>query len=76
MHNAFRTLLKDAKGTSQHIIALILDIRGFSSFCQNVESTDVGVYISKFYLKIITNYFKFASFYKPTGDGLLIIIIF
>lgn len=74
MHHQFQELLINAQGISQHIIAIILDIRGFSSFCQQVESPDVGVYISKVYLKIINNYFQFASFYKPTGDGLLVII--
>ena len=76
MHHQFRKLLTNAKGVSEHVIAILFDIRGFSSFCQKVESTDVGIFLSKAYLKIIDDYFPFASFYKSTGDGLLLIVSF
>jgi len=74
MHREFRKLIENATGIPEHIIALNLDIRGFTPFCQSVESLDVATYIKKIYMKIIDNYFSNASFYKPTGDGLLIII--
>jgi len=74
MHRQLRKLLENATGVSQYIIAVVLDIRGFTPFCQTVDSLDVATYIKKVYLKIMDDYFSNASFYKPTGDGLLIII--
>jgi class 3 adenylate cyclase len=74
MHKQFRELLENATGISQHIIAVVLDIRGFTPFCQTVDSLDVATYVKKVYMKVIDNYFSNASFYKPTGDGLLVVI--
>lgn len=74
MHREFIKLLANATGVSEHIIAINLDIRGFTSFCQSVESLDVATYVKKVYLKIINNYFKNAKYYKPAGDGLVIIL--
>ena len=74
MHREFLKLLEKATGRSEHVIAINLDIRGFTPFSQSVESMDVATYVRKVYLKIINDYFKDASYYKPTGDGLIIII--
>ena len=76
MHKEFLKLLEKAKGRSEYIIAVNLDVRGFTSFCQSVESVNVATYITKIYSKIINGYFSNASYYKPTGDGLIIIIPF
>lgn len=75
MHREFRRLLQDAKGFSQQIVAINLDIRGFTPFCEKRESFDVAAYISLVYMKIIDRYFSYANFYKPTGDGLLVIVL-
>ena len=72
MHRVFRELLEDATGVSEFIIAVNLDIRGFSSFSKKVESPDTAMFIRKVYMRLIDNYFPNASFFKPTGDGLLI----
>jgi len=45
-----------------------------SSFSKEVESPDVAMFIKKVYMKLIDDYFPNASFFKPTGDGLFIII--
>lgn len=74
MHRQFRKLLENAKGISQYIIAIVIDIRGFTPFCQTVDSVDVATYIKKVYIKIIDACFPDASFYKPTGDGLVVVI--
>ena len=74
MHREFLELLEKATGRSEYVIAINLDIRGFTPFCKSVESFDVAMYIKKIYLKIINDYFKNATYYKPTGDGLIIII--
>ena len=74
MHRVFRKLIEDATGVSEFVIAVNLDIRGFSAFSKKVESPDVALFIKKVYAKLIDNYFPDASFFKPTGDGLLITI--
>ena len=74
MHRELRKLLENATGISQYVIAIVLDIRGFTPFCQTVDSVEVATYITKVYMKIIDGHFSNASFYKPTGDGLLVII--
>lgn len=74
MHRLFRKALDNATGVSQPIIAVIIDIRGFSTFSKECDSVDVAAFIRKVYMKIIDEYFPFASFYKSTGDGLLLTI--
>ena len=74
MHRVFREALEDAKGESQRVIVVFIDIRGFSEFSQQCESVDVAAFIRKVYMKVIDKYFPFASFYKSTGDGLLFTI--
>lgn len=74
MHKDFLKLLEKATGRDEYVIAVNLDIRGFTQFSQSVESLPVATYIKKVYLKIMKGYFKNASYYKPTGDGLIVII--
>lgn len=74
MHRVFREALEDATGVSRRIIAVIVDVRDFSRFSQQCDSVDVAAFIRKVYMKIIDSYFSFASFYKSTGDGLLLSI--
>jgi len=74
MHREFRTLLGNATGQHQFVMALNVDVRGFSSFCRDVDSPQAVLFIKKVYRKLIEEYFPNASFFKPTGDGLLITI--
>src|SRR5574341_1309548 len=74
MHREFRQLLKKATGHSEFVIAINLDIRGFSSFSKAVDSPEAALFLKKIYTKLIEDYFPDASFFKPAGDGLLIII--
>ncbi len=74
MHRLFREMLEDAKGESQRIIVVFIDIRRFSEFSQQCDSVDVAAFIRKVYMKIIDAYFSYAAFYKSTGDGLLFAI--
>lgn len=53
---------------------MMADIRSFTPFCQRVDSSEVALFIKKVYIKIIDEYFPDLEFYKPAGDGLLIII--
>ena len=74
MHRLFKKLLEDATGISEFVIVVNVDIRGFSPFSKQVESPDVAMFIKKVYAKLIDDYFPDASFFKSTGDGLLITI--
>lgn len=74
MHQDFRKLLDNALGTTEHVMAIIVDIRGFSNFCSDKESFDVANYIKTVYANIIDNFFPKSSYLKPTGDGLLVIL--
>lgn len=65
--------LEHAEGRSEFIIAVVCDIRGFSSFSTCHESPDTAMFIKRFYLKLLEDYFDGARFAKPTGDGLLLI---
>jgi len=76
MHRLFRKALDDATGVSQFVIVVIIDIREFSAFSQRCESPDTAMFIKRVYMKMIDSYFPFASFYKSTGDGLLLTIPF
>ncbi|MBW8060532.1 MAG: hypothetical protein FVQ78_09495 [Solirubrobacterales bacterium] len=73
MHRQFLKLLSSAKGESKPVIALNVDVRGFSKFSLEVESVDTALYIRKIYQAILGNYFPDADFFKPTGDGLLLV---
>lgn len=74
LHREFKRLLQDAIGVSEYVIVINLDIRGFTPFCESVDSLNVATYIKRVYAKILNDFFKNASYYKPTGDGLIIII--
>lgn len=74
MHKQLKDLLGKARGVSEFVLALNIDIRDFSSFSLAVESSQTAVFLSKIYKVILSNYFPNTAFFKPTGDGLLIII--
>ncbi len=65
--------MNDAVGQSEFVIVVVLDIRGFSEFSTRRESPDTAMYIKRVYMKLIDEYFPSAKFYKPTGDGMLIV---
>ncbi len=74
MHREFRELLHSAEGKSRRVVVIFLDVRGFSSFAGIAESTDTAEFLKSIYLKILDNFFPDAVFFKPTGDGLLILL--
>lgn len=69
----FRKKLEIAEGRSEFVIVSVCDIREFSQFSVLHESPDIAMFIKRFYLKLINEYFTEAIFAKPTGDGLLLI---
>ncbi|NLD35661.1 MAG: hypothetical protein GX654_02210 [Desulfatiglans sp.] len=68
---ALRDLLAEAQGRSEFVITVVADVRGFSSFSKHHESTDIGMFIKRFYMRLIDDYFKDAGFFKTKGDGVL-----
>jgi class 3 adenylate cyclase len=73
MLTQLRKNLEHAEGRSEFVISVICDIRGFSSFSARHESPDTAMFIKRFYLKLLNEYFTGAAFAKPTGDGLLLV---
>jgi len=74
LSNQLKELLENAQGYSDNIIAVFIDVRGFSSFSKTHDSAAVAIFVKHIYLEIIDKYFPAATFYKPTGDGLLVVI--
>jgi class 3 adenylate cyclase len=74
MHRDLKDLLPQARGVSHFVVAVFLDVRGFSSFAKKTESVEAAVFLRRMYLRILDEYFDEVSFFKPTGDGLMIIL--
>jgi class 3 adenylate cyclase len=69
----FCNKLENAEARSESVIAVFCDIRGFSNFSRDVESSDTSNFLKHFYLKLLREYFQEAAFAKPAGDGMLVI---
>lgn len=52
---------------------IFLDVRGFSSFAKIAESSDTAEFLKSAYISILDEYVSDADFFKPTGDGLLVL---
>jgi len=74
MHRDLKSLLTSARGESRFVVVVFLDVRGFSSFAKLAESSESAVFLKSAYLRILNDFFPEASFFKPTGDGLLLIL--
>jgi class 3 adenylate cyclase len=74
MHRDLKELLRVAEGESHRVVVVFLDVRGFSGFAKVAESVDSAEFLKSIYLKILEDYFPDATFFKPTGDGLLILL--
>lgn len=74
MHRQFKELLGIARGYSELIVAVFVDVRGFSGFSHQVESREVGLFVRKLFTRLVEDYFPDADFWKSTGDGLLIVV--
>lgn len=69
----FLAQLATAKHEAQIVIAINVDIRGFSIFSLDVESVEASIFVKKFYDRLLRDYFIDPAFFKPTGDGMLMI---
>lgn len=45
MHRDFRGLLEGAIGVSDQIVAIFIDVRGFSVFSRTNDSADVATFV-------------------------------
>ena len=66
--------LRSGRGESHSIIAIFIDVRGFTRFAGIAESVDAAFFLRKFYLAVLCDFLPRAAFAKPTGDGLMVII--
>jgi len=57
------------------VVVLFLDVRGFSSFAGSAESVEAALFLKKMYLRVLTDYFVDPDFFKPTGDGLMLVYV-
>jgi class 3 adenylate cyclase len=73
MHRELRDRLTRATGESDLVVVVFLDVRGFSSFAGMAESSEAALFLRSAYTQILDEYFPEAAFFKPTGDGLMII---
>jgi class 3 adenylate cyclase len=73
MHRSLKKLLPDAEGESRLVVVANVDIRGFTTFSESVDSVLGLLYVRKVFERILADYFDDAEFFKLTGDGLLII---
>jgi class 3 adenylate cyclase len=73
LHERLRELLRSARAESCRVVATFLDIRGFSTFSAQGESFDSALYLRSVFNTILSAHFDDTVFFKPTGDGLLLI---
>ena len=73
LHKRLRELLGSARAESCQVVATFLDIRGFSTFSAQGESFDSALYLRSVFTTILSSHFDDTAFFKPTGDGLLLI---
>jgi class 3 adenylate cyclase len=65
--------LRNARGESCQVLVVFVDVRGFSSFAGVAESTDTALFLRAIYTRLIDKYFTDPDFFKPTGDGLMLV---
>jgi len=74
MHRDLKALLTDAKGHSTKVVAIFVDVRGFTSW--RAESTDAADYLQSVYTRMLSDHVKDCDYFKLTGDGMLVIYEF
>ncbi len=73
LHERFHELLGAARAETCQVVAAFADIRGFSTFTAQGESFDTALYLRSVFSTVLSVHFPDATFFKSTGDGLLII---
>lgn len=62
-----------AEGSADHVVAIFLDVRGFTNFAGTADSINGALFLRSIYTRILDRYFPDATFFKLTGDGMMII---
>jgi class 3 adenylate cyclase len=75
MYSEFRELLAEAQGRNEWVAAINADIRGFSNVMSG-DPAQTALYLRAIYAEILDGYFVARAFFKPTGDGLLLVLPF
>ena len=73
LHEQLRELLRSAGGETPQVLAVFVDIRGFSSFSTRVDSPEVALYLRSVFTAMLDTYLVEPDYFKPTGDGLMVI---
>ncbi len=73
LHDRLQELLKAATAESLHVVATFIDIRSFSRFAERGGSFDTAYYLRSVYATILEQRFPDRDFFKPTGDGVMLI---
>jgi class 3 adenylate cyclase len=73
LHERFHELLGSARAETCQVVATFADIRGFSTFTAQGESFDTALYLRSVFSTVLSVHFPDATFFKSTGDGLLLI---
>src|SRR5687768_1101718 len=73
MHRQLRKLLADAKSQTGFVLAMNLDIRGFSAFATKIDAAFAMVFLRKIFISLIDDFVPDGAFFKLTGDGLLVV---
>jgi class 3 adenylate cyclase len=73
VHEELRRLLPEATGSAEMVLAVFLDIRGFTRFAATMESAETAEFLRHIFLRITEEFYPENEFFKLTGDGLVII---
>jgi class 3 adenylate cyclase len=73
LHDQLEALLPTARADNCQVVATFLDVRGFSSYAEIGDTSNVAAYLRAVYATILRRFFSDRTFFKPTGDGLLLI---
>jgi class 3 adenylate cyclase len=73
VHRQLRSLLETAIGQSEFVLAIAIDVRGFTSFAGVADSSEAAIFLRRVCVRILDDFFPEHDFFKLTGDGLLIL---
>jgi class 3 adenylate cyclase len=76
MHRDLSKLLHSATGVQQKVVAMFLDVRGFTSFAGLAESPDAADFLKSAYTRMLDDHITEPAYFKLTGDGMMVIYTF
>lgn len=73
MHKLLKSKLPAATGSADFVVVIFLDVRRFTTFAGMVDSINGALFLRSIYTRILERYFPDVTFFKLTGDGMMII---